>query len=967
MSDPSAVDNSRGAIRHLEFETGSGRMPAREWARSDAQMITVSGEWAFRYSPDPSAPLDFLDGETGPGWGRIDVPSHWQLRGHGRPIYLNIRYPIPVDPPHVPDDNPTGDYVRRVHVPAQWADGRVLLHFDGVDSFGRVWVNGHEVGTTSGSRLVNEFDVTDVVRVDADNVIAVRVLQWSANTYLEDQDMWWLSGIFRDVHLELRRPGSMTGHRVTADFDPATGGGRLLVETDVAARVVIPELDIDAPAGQPMTVPDVRPWSAESPSLYRGTVTSAGETIELVIGFRRVDVVDGVLRVNGRRVLFRGVNRHDFDPDNGRAVDERSMLRDVVLMKQHNINAVRTSHYPPPARFLELCDEYGLWVIDECDFETHGFNPEDWDHELPGNPVDDERWRDALVDRMRRMVVRDRNHPSILMWSVGNECGAGSAIRAMAAEARRLDPTRLIHYERDWTCEHVDVYSRMYPAHDEVDRIGRRAEPRLEDAVLDAHRRNLPFILCEYAHAMGNGPGGLPEYQALFERYPRCQGGFVWEWIDHGLRTRDSAGREFYGYGGDFGEELHDGNFVADGLVFPDRTPSPGLAELKKVFEPVRIAGDSTGIRISNLQDHSDTRTLLFTWVLEAQGRVAAEGTLDVPPIPAGADGVVARPDLPPVAGESWLTVRATLAEGTAWAPAGHELASGQWRVADAVPRRTVPSVTWVGDRLGPGRFDPHGRLIDLGGIPLTPPRLDLWRAPIDNDFGLWGDAVEPRWRAAGLDRMHDRIESVDRGRDFLRAHVRTAAAASDCAIRSVWTWSADTDGLTLALAIEPIGGWNVELPRLGIRLGLPNDRQLVEWFGRGPGETYADSDSSQLIGRYRASVDELQTPYLRPQENGNRSDVRELIVDSTDRSAGRPALHVVGSPTFAFTARRWTTEDLAAAAHPTDLVARDQVWLNLDLEQYGLGSAACGPGVLPQHVRAVRPTAMTLRFEVGR
>ena len=331
------------------------------------------------------------------------------------------------------------------------------------------------------------------------------------------------------------------------------------------------------------------------------------------------------------------------------------MLADVLLMKRHNLNAVRTSHYPPHPRFLELCDEYGLYVVDECDLETHGFEPVGW----RGNPADDPRWQDALIDRMRRMVERDKNRPSVILWSLGNESGVGRNLAAMAGWARRRDPSRPLHYEGDRSSPDVDVYSRMYPTHAEVDAIGRGQEPPLDDPALDARRRAMPLILCEYAHAMGNGPGGLWEYQELFERHPRCQGGFVWEWIDHGLRAHTADGREHFAYGGDFGEPLHDGNFVADGLLFPDRTPSPGLDELKKVVEPVRITADPAGgIRIANLHDFRDLSHLAFPWTLETEGVEVAAGTLEVPSVAPGEQATVPRPPLPPTEVESWLTVQ---------------------------------------------------------------------------------------------------------------------------------------------------------------------------------------------------------------------------------------------------------------------------------------------------------------------
>lgn len=944
----------------MAYETGSNRLPARASAHSDAPKLSLSGTWAFRYSPDTGGDLAFVTGAPD-GWDQIDVPSHWQLRGYGAPIYTNQKYPFPVDPPFVPDENPTGDYVRTVEVPNDWTDGQVVLRFEGVDSFARLWVNGIEIGTTSGSRLVNEFDVTNALKPGGSNTVAVRVSQWSANSYIEDQDMWWLSGIFREVTLELRRPESMRDHQIQADYDAATGAGTLLVRTNVPARVHLPELGIEAAAGEHIHIPHVDPWSAERPRLYRGTLSSASETIQITVGFRRVEVAGGVILVNGRRIVFRGVNRHDFHPDQGRALDEATMQADVLLMKRHNVNAVRTSHYPPPSYFLDLCDEYGLYVIDECDFETHGFILDDWGGGLENNPVDDARWQSALEDRVRRMVVRDRNHPSIVMWSMGNECGAGSNIGAMAAEARRLDPTRLIHYERDWTSEHADVYSRMYLSHDDVETIGRRAEPALDDPNLDQRRREQPFILSEYAHAMGNGPGGLTEYAELFDRYERCQGGFVWEWIDHGIRARHKDGREYFAYGGDFGEELHDGNFVADGLLFPDRTPSPGLHEFAKAFEPLQMRCEGSILHVRNRHDHTTACRYLLRWAVRTPDGEAASGEVPLPAIPPGREAKISLPKLPDLAGEAWLTVEAVLAQDETWAARGHRVATGQWQISQDQPP-SAPTCKSQPDFASRGaQFDALGRLAQLGGIPLVPPRLDLWRAPIDNDFGWWGPAVEPKWRSLGLDRMQDRVEGIERDSSSMKVTVRTAAAASELGIRSVWIWTATAEGLELSLTSTPIGEWDVPLPRYGIRLGLPADATRVSWFGRGPGEAYADSFRSQLIGRYTATIDQLQTPYVMPQENGNRAEVRWLTIsDDTGK-----LLTVTGDHIFNFTARRWTTEQLDKARHPTDLEPGEHVWLNLDLHQHALGSASCGPGPLPQYVRPAGAANLRLRFEL--
>jgi len=909
------------------------------------------------------------------------VPSHWQLHGHGAPAYTNVAYPFPVDPPHVPSDNPTGEYRLRFRLPAGWDAERTVLRFEGVDSWCRVWLNGAELGHAGGSRLPVEFDATAVLAAPGeDNLLAVRVPQWSAGSYLEDQDMWWLSGIFREVRLLARPAGAIDDWFVHAGYDHRTGAGSLRVEAAVPARVTVPELGVDVAAGETARLPAVEPWSAESPRLYDGQLASAGERVALRIGFRAVAVADGLLTVNGRRVLLRGANRHEFHPDRGRAVDEATMLADVLLMKRHNLNAVRASHYPPHPRFLELCDEYGLYVVDECDLETHGFEPVGW----RGNPADDPRWQDALVDRMRRMVERDKNRPSVILWSLGNESGVGRNLAAMAGWARRRDPSRPLHYEGDRSSPDVDVYSRMYPTHAEVDAIGRGQEPPLDDPALDARRRAMPLILCEYAHAMGNGPGGLWEYQELFERHPRCQGGFVWEWIDHGLRAHTADGREHFAYGGDFGEPLHDGNFVADGLLFPDRTPSPGLDELKKVVEPVRITADPAGgIRIANLHDFRDLSHLAFSWTLEAEGAEVAAGALEVPSVAPGEQATVPLPPLPPTEVESWLTVQALLATDHPWAPAGHEIAWGQLPITPAPgnpgapePHRVIPgppnregsptaaqsaAVVHSPLTVGAGVFDPAtGRLLRIGGIEVEGPRLDLWRAPTDNDHGLHGEeALEPLWRRVGLHRLQHRVDRVALEGDVLVARSRVAPAATDLGMATTYRWSAVPGGLRLEVRVVPEGDWPCPLPRLGLRMGVPAGLRRVEWFGRGPGEAYADTGRAARVGRFTASVEALQTPYLRPQENGNRRDVRWARIGDGPGTA----IRLEGEPTFDLTVRPWTSEHLDQARHPTDLRPDDRVWVNLDHAQQGIGSASCGPGVLPTYRLDPVPATFAIRL----
>ncbi|MGH3205672.1 MAG: glycoside hydrolase family 2 TIM barrel-domain containing protein, partial [Streptosporangiaceae bacterium] len=546
---------------------GRGRLRPRAWFGSNLPFIELNGPWRFRLAAgwhDLSRGFERAEFDDS-GWAELVVPSCWQMAGHGAPAYTNLTYPFAVDPPRVPDANPTGEYRYGFDVPDGFPLPRAVLRFEGVDSCFAVWLNGVRLGDGKGSRLPTEFEVSGTLR-HGQNVLAVRVHQWSAGSYLEDQDMWWLSGIFRPVRILAR---GLADFFVQADFDPGSGQGTLAVQTTAPARLSVPELGLaEADPAGPHVIEGVQPWSDERPRLYAGEIVAGEERIAVQIGFRRVAVVDGVLTVNGAPIRLRGVNRHEWDPRTGRTLTPETMLADVLAMKRHNVNAVRPSHYPPDPRFLDLCDRHGLWVIDECDLETHGFAMQGW----RGNPSDDPAWRAAYLDRAERTVERDKNHPCVIAWSLGNESGTGANLAAMAAWIRERDGSRLIHYEGDHeNCSYADVYSRMYAGLPEVAVIGHRQEPGTADPAHDAHRRGLPFLLCEYAHAMGNGPGGLRDYQELFEAHPRLAGGFVWEWIDHGIARTADDGTPYYAYGGDFGEEVHDGNFVIDGLVFPDR------------------------------------------------------------------------------------------------------------------------------------------------------------------------------------------------------------------------------------------------------------------------------------------------------------------------------------------------------------------------------------------------------------
>lgn len=965
-----------------DFTPGSGRLAPRAALRSDAPSLDLNGTWRFRLSPTAGAAEDFAaPGYDDSGWAELPVPAHWPLHGHGSPAYTNVAYPFPIDPPHVPAENPTGDHRRAFDLPDGWTGGR--LRFEGVESQAKVWLNGHLLGFTTGSRLPAEFDAGPWLKPGR-NVLAVRVHQWSAASYLEDQDMWWLPGIFREVTLT----------RSSADVFVHAGfaGGRGTLSFDGDGLLSVPELGIsDLEPGVEITA-EVEPWTAETPRLYEAVLTTAEESVRVRVGFRTIGIEDGVLLANGRPLVFKGVNRHEFHPSYGRAVPYATMREDMLLMKRHNINAVRTSHYPPHPDFLHLCDELGLWVIDECDLETHGFTQVGWRR----NPSDDPRWEEAYLDRMRRTVERDKNHPSVIMWSLGNEAGVGRNLAAMAAWTRERDPSRPLHYEGDRSCADVDVYSRMYASHAEVEAIGKGVEEPLDDPELDARRRGMPFLQCEYAHAMGNGPGGLAEYQELFERYPRLAGGFIWEWIDHGL-AHPALG---YAYGGDYGEPVHDGNFVIDGLVFPDRTPSPGLLDLKKVFEPVAFSFSARSVTVRSTYGFRDLSHLVFSGEVAAEGVPQAAFPLEVP-----AGGEVELPAFPAGEGERWLTIRAVLARDEPWADAGHEVAWAQVPLnADGTPyqgtddlrgapHRPLPPggsvtpaegsaferdsdgpafdgpategaatfltpATYGGEiEVGGATFDPGtGRLTRLFGLDVDGPALELWRAPIDNDRY---SGAEGRWRQLGLDRLTHRVDAVETG-DGLVVRARVAPAATDLGMRVTYRWIAVGEGLELVVDVEPDGEWSEPIPRLGVAMSLPGRFDRVTWFGRGPGEAYPDTGMAARVGRWSASIDELQTPYVYPQENGQRADVRWAELTG----GGGPGVRVTGGPVFGLTARRWSTADLDRATHLPDLAPGERVHVNLDLAQHGVGTAACGPGTLPRYELTARPATLRLRFD---
>jgi beta-galactosidase/beta-glucuronidase len=989
---------------------------------ASSRNVCLDGDWKFHWSPTVlQAPEGFERADfDDAAWGTLPVPAMWQLHGHGKPHYTNVQYPFPVDPPHIPTENQTGSYRRSFDRPASFpkiADGeRIVLRFEGVDAAFHVYVNGVEVGYSTGSRYAAEFDVTAHVKPTG-NVLAVRVYQWTAHTYLEDQDMWWLSGIFRSVFL-VHRPAArfddLHAHATLDDDTAVSPTGVLTIaatlSTGTAARYTLLGPDGAAIAKQQIfseiRVPAVQAWNAETPALYTLLAEAldgdghVAEAVAVKVGFRTVRADGCVFKVNGRAIKLYGVNRHEMHPRTGRTVDDATMWLDLQQMKRHHINAVRTSHYPPHPRWLDLCDRYGLYVIDEADHETHGMQHGGRWSQL----ADDPAWEAAHLDRAERLVERDKNHGSVIIWSLGNEAGFGAATRAMSAWVKRRDPSRLVHYEGSATSEAVDVTSQMYtPVHQVI------AYGRGEADVVDGNHfysrtleqyRDKPWMLCEYCHAMGNGPGSLKEYLDAFRAFPRLMGGFVWEWLDHGIDIARPGDPPRYRYGGDFGEYPHDGHFVVDGLVLPDRTPSPGLLEYAALIAPVHIrAVDAAAGRfaLENRYGFRDLTHVEARFRVEIDGVHAASGTLPVPNAKPGETLELVLPSLDvtnnaPI-GERFVTIEIITKDATPFADAGHVVGRAQAALPASGPA-APPTHTSVGAAVRHAQdHTTHtltagdttltldaatGRVTryEHAGTPLllAGPRLTLFRAPIDNQRVGWqGQHRLKELRDHHLHRLQHRRDALDvRTLDdgslaFTATHTVGAPVRSLlCRVTTTTRFAGDgTVSFDVAGRFE--GDWPAWLSRIGVEAEVPATLDTATWFGLGPGESYPDSRAAVTVGRFSMPADALPFPYLRPQETGHRAETRWAVLGSSGRGtseknpAQATALLIAAlppvSPTLGFSVLPWPDTLIDDTAHHDELPPTgDRRYLHLDHAQHGLGSASCGPDVLPAYALPPRP-----------
>ncbi|KAJ0416471.1 glycosyl hydrolases family 2, TIM barrel domain-containing protein [Aspergillus carlsbadensis] len=1000
---------------------------------------SLNGSWKFHHALSPFEAPDWpaADPEL---WDDITVPGMWQLQGYGHPQYTNVNYPFPVDPPNVPIENETGSYWRKFTVPRSWdASGHtVRLRFEGVDSAYHVWINGTQVGYSQGSRNAAEFDITGLLQTGkgAPNTIAVRVYKYCDGTYIEDQDQWWLSGIFRDVYLIAFPRAGILDFTITTNLNDAFTHADVKATLQTHGDAGQVNLKLLSPNGKllrevagrdqvtiPVSGADLKLWSAEEPELYTVLLSCGEQLIPQRIGIRRIEVQNGNILLNGQPIMFYGVNRHEHHPLLGRTVPYEFMRRDLIIMKQNNINAVRTSHYPNDPRMYEVADELGLYVINEADLECHGFyKPERQRLAATGVQMgrdefreqvyvnsrpwtsDNPKWKEAYLDRAEQLVERFKNSTSTIIWSLGNEAFYGQNLGAMYNWTKQRDPTRLVHYEGDQEAITADFYSSMYQTIDELKELAAKHTDR-------------PLILCEYGHAMGNGPGGLKDYIEVFRREKAIQGGFIWQFASHGLLTKAADGTPYYGYGGDFGDTLNDGDFVMDGLVRSDHTPSPGMAEYKKVIEPVTVEDFDSETGEVTLKSHyffSDLSHLAGFWSVTVRDQAPTETKpLALPSISANSTGVLQLPQEclesleSHASHDAWVNLFFRLKSETAWAPAGHEIAWSQLYVplsdrgvSNAPTRPSTPaqSVRFPEIRTAQGQLvlssqDSNAQVIfDLvrGGFRWTSasgvavekgPELSIYRAMTSNDPGFGGNG--PEWALCMLDWARSSVINTHwepgSGKSFecdgvkVTTEVRIAPPTLTWAIRATleYTFSSSLDSVSIHVKgdlerRETASPYPSVIPRIGLDLTLPKLYNQVSWFGNGPGEGYCDKKEATRMGLYHASVSELQVPYEVPQENGSRGEVSWVRLAADKGINGAPIIEArMEHGPFNFTARRHTPQELDRAKHHHELRECENTLLGLDYAHHGLGSGSCGPPPFEQYRLYTGPFEFTVELKL--
>lgn len=959
-----------------------------EHREASDRMMLLNGNWKFRYFEsvcDVEDPFFDPDYDTS-AFDNLKVPGVWQMYGYDSHQYTNIRYPFPFDPPYVPQDIPCGAYVHRFDYQKDPSAPKAYLNFEGVDSCFYVWLNGSYIGYSQVSHATSEFDVTAAIK-DGRNTLAVLVLKWCDGSYLEDQDKFRMSGIFRDVYLLQRPEQSVSDYHITTTI----GKEKAEVSLDISYmdQPVYTRAAIYDPQNWLITSGETKSnhislevqnptlWNPETPVLYTLVIETENETITDHVGFRTIQIQDNILFLNGQKVKFHGVNRHDSNPVTGFTINIKQLTADLAMMKQHNFNTIRSSHYPNAPYFYQLCDRYGFMVMNEADIEAHGpcmiYYKEDtdynrfkgWNKSIADNPV----WEESILDRVRLMVQRDKNRPCILMWSMGNESAYGCNFEKALRWTKEFDPERITHYESaryrnyDITYDYsdLDLYSRMYPPFEEI-------EEYLEK---DACK---PFLLVEYGHSMGNGPGDFEDYFQLIQNHDIMCGGFVWEWCDHAVYAGKSRnGRSRYLYGGDHGETIHDGNFCMDGLVYPDRTPHTGLLEYKNVHRPARALSYDPAtkeLKLHNYLDFTDLKDYASVcYEVTCDGVCIDAGNVPAVSVKPHGEATAALNLTIPGTGKAYLKLTYRLLNESPLVPAGHILGFDEILLENEDGRNQT-AVRWLEQKICPGvsvnvtetdreiildckdftyvysKKNGLFKSIRYGGREYldSPMEINIWRAPTDNDM-----YIKAEWKKAHFHEACTRAyeTAVEESNECIvitsNMSVSAAAVQRILDIRAVWVID-NNGGIKASLDIVKNDEFPA-LPRFGIRLFLPEELENVLYYGYGPCESYRDKHRASSHGLYSAKIRELHEDYIRPQENGSHFDC-----DYVKISSGQFGIIAVSEHTFSFHASVYSQEELEKKAHNFELEESGSSILCLDYAQNGIGSNSCGPEVLSQY-----------------
>ena len=952
--------------------------------------LSLNGFWKFHWVKCPvDRPKDFYKTDYNISqWDSLKVPGNWEMKGYGVPHYLDVSYPFPANPPKIPHHyNPVGSYKRIFELPQNWQNREVFIHFGAVRSAMYIWINGKKVGYSQGSKLPAEFNITSFVK-PGKNQVAVEVYRWSDGSYLEDQDFWRLSGIEREVYVYATSKVHIDDFFVLADLDKHYQKGKFSLTTRIRNyagnqtksitqkyRVKISLVDAQGQtvftqnkslhlSGQNaqqvqfrQTVKNPFKWTAETPYLYTLFITlqegnrKALEILTCKVGFRKIEIKQGQLMINGVAITIKGVNRHEHDPTNGHVVDEASMIRDIQLMKQYNINAVRSSHYPNMPRWYELCDRYGLYVIDEANIESHGLSIYDSTKTLANRP----EWYEAHLDRVQRMVERDKNHPCIITWSLGNEAGYGIVFRKMYQWVKQRDLSRPVQYEMSQQTAYTDIQAPMYHTIERIEKYARTNPDK-------------PLILCEYAHAMGNSVGNLQDYWDVIDKYKVLQGGFIWDWVDQGLWMKDEKGNKFFGYGGDFDHlpVKNDSNFCINGLVQANRKINPHIWEVKKVYQYIKMKAKddlkNLTFELSNQYDFTNLNKFDITWELRVNGHLTKKGSLPTISLaPHQKRDVVFPPKLlpPKLEGEAMLTFRFTTTQKQPLIAKGHEVAWHQFQLPSSLSVGVIrfeemPAVSVQTNDAkellikGEGftiRFDKkRGTLAsyvfqgtELIKQGLTP---NFWRPPNDNDLGNGMPQRCKIWHFAGRDRTNITVNVMLQMRHKVIVKVNSTIPAGKSTYQTTYIIYGSSDVVIMNELKVDKSIKLPEIPRLGMTLQLPKGFTQMKWYGRGPHESYWDRKTGAAIGIYQGSVWEQYHPYVRPQETGNKTETRWIVLQNK-KGVGLAAF---GRPWLSCSAYQFANSDLDHVSalvynrHTTDVVPRNLVTLNLDFKQMGVG-----------------------------